>query len=466
MTGPDEAAEADAPAEPAGEPPAQPPPDAAPGGTGGGSGGASGPADGGDQDEDIEERLQPGGPRPWVVSAVRAQASFIGTTHIGSVVIGGGRQDIPVPLTDLIALHARSAFVPPPGYEALRSALRERRVVFCHGPDGCGKELAVTRALADAGETVVRLLPIGLEPAQTRQVIEAAAEGGGSYVLPGPDDTALRALSGVAGQSIRALASEGRVKVVVVTAAAPGPTATRNFTVADLDYPDTARVLDAYCADRGVEPRVRQLAADAVARLAVPLSPVVVAAVVDQAQADPGQDPEELAGSFSGALTSNAVQSWVTAGPRPQDIAMLAAGASLPGAADLVAQEQAVKLRALLLTDQPDNDTQTRAGPLAAWPAGLLYTRTRRQNTHFGLQPLSVVDVAAPHQPHELIQSVWRVMDGGFRSAYCDWLHDLAAARQLRWRAAYTAGVLFAIDPMVIEGRVLSPWLHSGDHAV
>ena len=36
-----------------------------------------------------------------------------------------------------------------------------------------------------------------------------------------------------------------------------------------------------------------------------------------------------------------------------------------------------------------------------------------------------------------------------------------AEAPQLRWHASYTAGVLFAADPVLIEGRILRPWAHS-----
>jgi hypothetical protein len=46
-----------------------------------------------DQEEAVgfEDMLPPGGRRSWVVGSVRAQASFVGATHIGSVVIGDDR---------------------------------------------------------------------------------------------------------------------------------------------------------------------------------------------------------------------------------------------------------------------------------------------------------------------------------------------------------------------------------------
>jgi hypothetical protein len=423
-------------------------------------------ADGKDDAAEIEDLLPPGGRRSYVVRSVQAQASFVGTTHIGSVVIGDERQHVPVPLTDLAALHAGTAFVPPPGYERLRLALREQRVIVCHGPDGCGKELAVTRALLEEGEEVVRLLPVGLDLSLTRRVIEAVSAGGGCYLLPGLDDKALRALGGIAGQSIQALAREGHVKVVVVTAAAPDAAMRRNFAVASLDYPDAARVLDSYCTDHAVVPEVRQLAADAIARLSPPVSPVVIGAILDQAAADTAQRPEDLADSFSGALTANAVHSWVTTGPRLWEVAMLAAGASIAGAPAVVAQEQAARLFDMLTTDQPDKNVPADGGQPVVWPAGLLRTQTRQVNTHFGRHPTNVVDVAAPHQPHGVIQAAWRSLGAGFHSAYCDWLSGLASTRQLRWQAAYTAGVLFAIDPALIEGRVLRTWLHSREPAV
>lgn len=424
-------------------------------------------AGGKDDAEEFADLLQPGGRHSWVVGAVRAQASFVGTTHIGSVVIGSDRNDrqhVPVPLTDLAALHADAPFVPPPGYEELKKVLRGQRVVVCHGPDGCGKELAVTRALQEVGEEVIHLLPVSLDVSLTRRVIEVAAAAGGAYVLPGLDEKALHALAGIAGQSIQELAREGHVKVVVVTAATPGTAVRRNFAVASLDYPDAAQVLDSYCTDRAMAPEARQLASDAITMLGPPVGPVVITAVLDQA-ANSKQSAEELAGTFSGALTANAVQSWVT-GRLPAEIAMLVAGASLPGVSVVVAQEQALKLRDMLTAGQPDNGTLSDAAQPAVWPAGLLRTRTFQLNTHFGRQPLDVIDIAAPHQPHGVIQAAWRSLGAGFHGAYCDWLAGLPGIRQLRWHAAYTAGVLFAIDPVIIEGRVLRTWLHSRDPAV
>ena len=306
-----EAGDADAPPATPPASPAEPEPPPAASAEPGTGGGRPGDADGQDDAAELEDFLQPGGKRSWVVGSVRAQASFVGTTHIGSVVIGDQRQHLPVPLTDLVALHAGAAFVQPPGYGELKRAVLSKRVVVCHGSDGCGKELAVTRALLEGGDEVVRLLPVSLDISQTRQVIEVAAVSGGAYVLSGLDDKALRALAGIAGQPIRALASEGRVKVVVVTAATPDAAVRRHFAVASVAYPDATRILDSYCAARGIAPEIRQLAAAAIARLSPPLSPTVITAVLDQATANSVQNAEELADSFSGALTVNAVQSSV-----------------------------------------------------------------------------------------------------------------------------------------------------------
>jgi hypothetical protein len=413
----------------------------------------------------FEDTLQPGTQRSWVVGSVRSRVSLVGNNSIGSVIINEDRHHLPVPLTDLAALHAQDQFVPPPGYEELKAALRERRIVICHGPDGCGKELAVTRALLENDAGTVRLLPASLDISLVRRVIEAIAETGGACVLPGLDEGALRTLAGIAGQSVQVLVAQGQVKVVALTGTAATDLSPRSFAVARLDYPDATGVLDSYCASRSTGPDIRDLASEAISLISPPLSPAVIVEILDRAAADSGQAPAVLAASFSGALTAKAVQAWATSQPRLTEVAALAAGASLPGASELTVQEEAVRLLGLLSAGQTADSAQPSAGQQIVWAPGLLCTRTQQLNTHFGIQPLGVVDVAKPHQPHQVIQAVWRNMDAGFRSAYCDWLSELPDARQLRWHAAYVAGVLFAVDPAIIEARVLRNWLRTRNPA-
>lgn len=416
---------------------------------------------------DNDDQLQPGGRDSWVIPHLQAQAAFVGgTTNIGSVFIGDGKQHVPVPLTDLAALHADAPFVAPPGYAELVTALHERRVVVCQGPNGCGKELAVSRALRDAGEKVVKLLPASLSLAQVRQVIEVAGAEGGAYVIPGLDETALRGLAGTAGQSVRALAFTGRVKVVVITAA-EGAADRQGFALARLGYPDTTAVLDAYCDKRAASAESRQLAAEAITLLDAPVSPAVVMAVLHQAAANPAQRPQDIAGAFSDALTVNAVHAWVADERKPRELAVLAVGASLPGVSAIRAQEQVLGLLWALTGGRREEVTVSESLRAIDWPAGLLQSATYRQNTHFGVQSLEVVDAVAPHQPYGIIQAAWRApaLGPGFHQAYCRWLSGLAADRKLRWQAAYTAGALFAVDASTIQDLVLQPWLRDRNPA-
>lgn len=453
--------------EPEPEPPAAPggPPEPADADHGEARPEHEGPADEASDGSALEDMLRPPGRRSAVVGSVRARTSFVGTTNIRSVVIADGGQQYRVPLSDLIALHARTPFVPPPGYPELVQALKTGRIIACQGPDGCGKELAVTRALVASGTQTIRLLPASLSLTEMSRVAETMAADGGACVLPALSEATLRALAGPPGQPIRSLASAKRVTVVVVTAAMADAAARRAFAVITLGYPDAMTVLDTYAARRSAPGPVRDLAARALGELSPPVGPAVISAIVNEAADHPGSSPAEIAGPFDAAISADALREWIGEGRTPREVAMLAAGVTLSGTAAMVVQDQAgILLRALQPEDSPGQEPRLLGGSFP-WPAGLLHTATEKVRTHFGIQPLEVVEVTDPHRPQDVIQAMWRALGAEFQGRYCDWLAALPATRQLRWHAAYTAGALFAIDPVLIEAQVLRPWALGRYHA-
>jgi hypothetical protein len=413
----------------------------------------------------LEDMLRPSGRRSAVVESVRAKAAFVGTTNIQSVVIAGDGRHYRVPLSDLVALHASTPFVPPPGYPELVQALKTQRIIACQGPDGCGKEMAVTRALLELGIENIRLLPANLSMAEMSRVVETAAEDGGACVLAALNQATLRALAGPPGQPLRALASSRRITVVAATAAPLDAAARRSFEVVSLGYPDASKVLDSYVAHRTMAGPASELAREALAELSRPLSPAVIAAVVDEAAARPDSSAAEIARAFDAAISTDALGTWIGEGRRPQEIAMLAAGASLSGTAIMVAQEQAKILFRALQPVDPSGEAAPALGGTWSWPTGFLRTTVEKVNTHFGIQPLEVIEISDPHRPQDVVQAMWRALGAEFQSRYCEWLGALPAVRQLRWHAAYTAGALFAIDPVNIEAQVLRPWALSRDAA-
>jgi hypothetical protein len=404
-----------------------------------------------------DDMLRPSGRGSVVVESVRARVSTIGQTHIGSVVINEAGQHYRVPLTDLAALHRGMPFVPPPGYADLSSALAERRILVCSGPDGCGKEMAVTCALTADKAQVVRLLPVSLTVGEMSRVIQAGAGDTDAFVIPGLDEAALRALAGPAGQPIQAAVAAGQVIVAVVTATEPNAAVHRSFNVVRLGYPDSLNVLDGYAKSRRVSQAVHDLAVKVLEQLSPPSCPATIAAILGTATSNPDRAPDELASLFGTSVSSDAIREWIGEGRPPAEVAVLAAGACLSGAPSLVVQERAHELADLLQQAEAKDQSSQLLGSVS-WTSGLLRTATEKVNTHFGVQPLEIVEVADPHRPAGVIQAIWRTLDADFRSGYCDWLTELPVAPRLCWHAAYTAGVLFTVDPVLIEERVLRPW--------
>ena len=412
-----------------------------------------------------EDMVRPEARKQTVVQSVRARASFVGTTNIQNVVIGAEGHRSWVPLTDLVALHGSSPFVAPPGYPALDQAIGGSRVIACLGPDGCGKERAITHALVERGLKDVRLLPAGLDLAQVCRVVETAAGDGGACVVPALSESMFRALAGPPGQPIRAIASSRRITVVITSALPADAAARRAFDVANLDYPDASAVSDACLSRRDAPPAVRDLARKTLDELDPPLSPAVVVAVVDEAAGHPDGEPAAIAAMFNNALSTESLQNWIGEGRCPQDVSLMAAGATLSGAPAAVVQAQAQNLLHCLRPSEPSEQSPLLLSARSPWPAGLLQTAMANVSTHFGIQPLDIAEVVEPHRPQDIVQALWRMLGPEFQSRYCLWLTSLPGRRQLRWHAAYTAGALFAVDPVLIEAQVLRPWAMSQDSA-
>ena len=107
---------------------------------------------------------------------------------------------------------------------------------------------------------------------------------------------------------------------------------------------------------------------------------------------------QEIVGLFTAALSDDSVRQWLGEGRPPEDVAVLAAGATLSGAPSLVVQEQAHELANLLHTADGRDQPKPLLGG-TPWSSGLLRTATEKVNTHFGVRELQTAVVAEPHRP-------------------------------------------------------------------
>jgi hypothetical protein len=417
-----------------------------------------------DAQEALGDMLRPPGRSSAVVGSVRARTSFVGTTNIGSVVIEAGSRGLRVPLTDLLALHGAGPFVPPPGYDQLTTALASSRVVVCHGPSGCGKERAVARAFLSAGTKSVRLVPGALSLLETAQVVESLAKEGGACVLEFGEPAALRALAGSAGRPIRAVAASGRLTIVVLSIAPPPDAARRELEAVELSHPSQALTTEAYLSSGSAPERVRQRVAEVLKRIRSRIGPADIAMIVQEVAGNPDASAEEVAAGFDASIPVAAVSEWLGEGRSAQDVAALAAGVALSGASSVVVQDQADMLAETLAEGDSREPSQVRG--TSPWPSGFLRSRREKVATHFGVQDLEVVVVDLPHRPQDLVQALWTVLGPRFRNSFGDWLLTLPDLRGLGWHAAYTAGALFAADPVLVEAQVLGPWAKSDKAAL
>lgn len=408
-----------------------------------------------------EKVLRPAGRRSAVSSSVRARTAFIGTTHINSVVIQGQNRAFQVPLTDLVALHGAGPFVEPPGFSDLVTAINGDRVVVCSAPSGSGRDRAVTRALLATQHKTVRMLPTGLTLIEMARAVEAVADEAdeigekAACVVHMPDTSTLRALVSSSGEPVRATAASGRLTVVAVTNA-PADLAVRSTTFpVELNSPPAPEVVSAWARQCSASTEAGQLAQSALKALKKSIGPATAAALVQEVLRDATRTASQVAILFDSSAADAALGDWLAGGRPNAEVAALAAGVTLSGHSADVVQDQVDTLAKLLETTE--SVTSELAGK-SVWPAGLLGLGTERVQTHFGAHAMRTVGVCEPYLPQDFVRAMWESFGERFRIRYSAWLADLPAVPALRWDAAYTAGVLFSVDPVLVESQILRPW--------
>lgn len=408
--------------------------------------------------EALKDLIRPQGRASAVAGSVRARTVFAGPTTIQSLVVKDERRSFQVPLINLSALHGTGPFVAPPGYEALVEAVETRRVVVCSGPIGSGRERALTRALMAAGHKTIQMLPAGLTFTELGHAVAGLVEQADACVLQVPESSMLRGLAGAAGQAIRSVAAAGELTIAAVACPTRDTLVARTMTVVGVEPPAVEAVARAWAREVGASAGTVDRILEVLARLTSARHPADVAAVVEEVQRNPSRSAEEVAAQFDGSAVMTAVGEWLQNGRSVDEVAMVAAAAALSGhAVDLVHHHGEALGRKLERRELSAAEASV-IGARTLWPEPLLRVRIEEVVTHFGVRPLRIVEVAPPIRPQDLVRALWELLDSGFRVRFCQWLSNLAETPEVRWDAAFTAGVLFSLDPVIAESQILRPW--------
>ena len=345
----------------------------------------------------------------------------------------------------------QTAFAEPPDFGSLVNRLERKRVLLLTGA-GWGAIRAAETALFRLG-----LKPILHVPAQTpRELVSSIEhackkEPAAGFVIESIDD---ETLSGLAGFELRRLSGIlGSTAALILTARDPGRHPAELATFA-CTPPDASAIVK----QSGLPADVRERAARALEYLEPPVSPADATSLLEHAE-DPSRSPEESAEAI--LWDPSMLDDWLSAGPDATAVASLAGAATLDGVPRAEVDAVIADLGELLNPHQKPSTRSVRFGSSErTLPAGIVEISRRSFSTHFGRSSAAVVQLCPPHRRDHVVAYLWRNLGGTFERSYLEWLKDLGGHDDARVRegAAITAGILFAIEPIVAESRILRPW--------
>jgi hypothetical protein len=403
-----------------------------------------------------------------VAEQVRARNVFINSTvTYERMTDDDGRREAIVETADITAATkaAAATFLSPPGFDALGETLSRQRIVLLVGA-GCGKQTAAAMALARAGCDPLLQIASNVTAKHLVQAVVSSfrRHKKAGILIDSVESSTLAALGGFGLKRLRGATPDGGA--LVLTARAQEVPQALDVTTVQAQPPDASRVVQHVTRTLGASPEVVNVALAALALLPEPVPPRTASGLAHAAVARPTATAEELAADHASVATDDLLDEWLNAGPTAEQVAALAAAATLDGSPTAVVDAAAATLASAL--DEGDEETD---GPKIfrpvdrGWPAGAVELAQRTVTTHFGRQVAEVVALCPPHTRQRTVAFLWRRLGADFRSPFIAWLHDLAAHERtlVRRGAAMTAGVLLVEEPLVGEGELLRPWALDDD---
>lgn len=429
-----------------------------------------------------------------VSNALRRQAEqslsagrdFVGgnqfNVNLGGAV-GSGTRTVMYQLSEETLTEIRGAFVAPPGYKQLVTAVRGRPVVLLRSRDGQGKWATAARLLLASGVAQIRQLPAGSD---LTSLTGDQFEAGVGYLLPDMPGSGSRALRADTLRGLEnALATAGARMIITIAADMPITDTRISTYVVDLGRAvDATAVVEAHLRWRCGDPDASRILGD----------PTVTAMLAHLINADTScARASELArmiweNSRNGTAdvariteranrrASDDFDAWFDGlGDLPLQCLAVAL-AVLNGLPQQTVSEAAESLRVRL--DPPPTMVPGMPLPanweLAGRPAPFGATRNQRLlkirarllpislPTRYGLTPTEVVRYDDPAYPQMVLDRVWQEYDD-IRPQLVDWLRELGghSMETVRVWTATAVGSLATRNFDYVVDRIIMSWARS-----
>lgn len=397
-----------------------------------------------------------------VTKTVQARNSFSDSNIRveGDFIIGDGAR-LAVPVADVTrsVKIARDTFVEPGYFPQLIEALTEPKVILLTGA-ACGKRTTAGVALERTNHDPILELPSDMAARGLvdgiKKVCKRSPDAG--IVVESVDSKTLSTLTGFELHRLDKILSDGAAVVLTTRSLKGVPQDMDGVNALECESPSLTQVLER--ATGSSEARDAAIAALGLLSDRV-LSPNDALTLLEHARAA-DQSPEQLAQAFDGQATDVALDQWLSTDRTAEHLASLAAAAALDGAPSVDVDLAAETLSDMFAPEGEETVEGVKTFGVAdrGWPEGIFALTQTSVSTHFGYQEVEVVEACAPHNRARIVAYLWQRLGVDFRRPFAQWLRDLAGhqSSEIRLGAAVTAGVLFAVDPVIAERELIRPW--------
>jgi hypothetical protein len=396
-----------------------------------------------------------------VARSIRAKNAAVNSNIRIETYIAGDRERLAVQALDLSDQFeiANDTYVAPDWLPQLSQALVENKVIVLVGA-ACGKWTTAGVALSRANNLPVVQMPSDIAIRGLVEAIEDVCKRSpkAGILLEEVDSETLVRLASFDMRRLRSVILGGARIVLTVKSLQGIPEKLDGVTSIQCSSPPLGRVIEKAAGAQDAKNR----AIEALGRLAGhQLSPGHALDLLHDAD-ESQRSPDELAQMFDSKATDAVLEQWLSTDRSARQVASLVAAATLAGVpivdVDLVSET----LSGIFSSDLEEPSEGIKVFRVAdrGWPDGMVDVTRKVAGTHFGYQDIEIVTICPPHTRSRIIEHLWRRLGSDFRQPFVVWMGGLAdhSTAGIRLGAAFTAGILFTIDPVIAERDLIRPW--------